>query len=64
MRHSEILKARWDNLDLELHRLFVPRAKAGVREQPITPELAEILRKEREGRDDQKGWIFQSRIKI
>ena len=61
--HSEILKARWDNLDLELHRLFIPRAKAGMREQPITPELADILRKEREGRDDRKGWIFPSRVK-
>ena len=63
MRHSEILKARWDNLDLNHHRLFIPVAKAGVREQPITPELADILRKEREGRDDQNGWIFSSRIK-
>lgn len=63
MRHSEILKSRWDNLDLQHHRLFIPKAKAGVREQPITPELADILRKEREGRDDQKGWIFPSRVK-
>ena len=63
MRHSEILKARWDNLDFEHHRLFIPQAKAGMREQPITPELATILCDERKARDDQEGWIFPSRIK-
>ncbi|MEE8273074.1 MAG: tyrosine-type recombinase/integrase, partial [Alphaproteobacteria bacterium] len=38
----------------------VPQAKAGRREQPITPELAEILAREREMRDDRDGWIFPS----
>ena len=60
MRHSEILAARFDQLDLRNHRLFIPDAKAGQREQPITPELAAILRREREMRDDQDGWIFPS----
>src|SRR5439155_22570076 len=32
MRHSEILSARWDMLDLANRRLFVPDAKAGQRE--------------------------------
>lgn len=60
MRHGEILAARWDQLDLVHRRLFIPDAKAGQREQPITPELAEILAREREMRDDRKGWIFPS----
>lgn len=62
MRHSEILKARYEHLDLDNLRLFIPQAKAGEREQPITPELADILRKEKEMRDkgDQEGWIFSS----
>jgi integrase len=60
MRHREILQARFDHLDLGTRRLFIPQAKAGDREQPITPELAEILAKEREMRDDQEGWIFPS----
>ena len=60
MRHREILRARFDQLDLESLRLFIPEAKAGSREQPITPELAEILRAERGGREDQDGWIFCS----
>lgn len=60
MRHAEILAARFDQLDLANHRLFIPEAKAGQREQPITPELVKILIKERETRDDPDGWIFPS----
>jgi integrase len=60
MRHSEILRARFDQLDLDNLRLFIPDAKSGQREQPITLELAKILEQEREGRDDQDSWIFAS----
>ena len=60
MRHSEILRSRFDQLDLDHNRLFIPQAKAGVREQPITPELTDILRTERDSADDQDGWIFPS----
>jgi integrase len=59
MRHAEILSTRWDKLDVDHLRLFIPDAKAGQREQPITPELAALLRQEREMRD-QNGWIFPS----
>lgn len=58
MRHSEILATRWEQLDLDNLRLFIPKAKSGEREQPVTPELVEILRKEREMRDDRIGWVF------
>jgi integrase len=60
MRHDEIMCARWDHLDLANRRLFIPDAKAGQREQPITPELAEILARERQMREDRDGWIFSS----
>ena len=60
MRHGEIMAARWDHLDLANRRLFIPDAKAGEREQPITPELADLLAREREMRDDREGWIFPS----
>jgi integrase len=60
MRHSKILHARFDDLDLDHHRLFIPRAKAGTREQPITKELAGALRQEREQREDPDGWILVS----
>jgi integrase len=60
MRHAEIMAARWDHLDLPNRRLYIPDAKAGQREQPITAALAEILVNEREMRDDRDGWIFPS----
>jgi integrase len=60
MRHGEIMAARWDRLDLANRRLFIPDAKAGQREQPITAELAGLLAREREMRQDRTGWIFPS----
>jgi integrase len=60
MRHREILRARFDWLDFDKLRLFIPKAKGGRREQPITPQLADILRRERENRADKQGWIFPS----
>ena len=58
MRHSEILGSRFDQVDFDKLRLFLPDAKAGAREQPITPELGDILLSEREMSDDRDGWIF------
>lgn len=60
MRHDEIINARWEHLDLANRRLFIPKAKAGKREQPITAELAAILERERANRDDREGWVFPS----
>jgi integrase len=60
MRHGEILEAQWEQLDLANLRLHVPKAKAGQRQQPLTPELADILAREHEMRDDRVGWIFPS----
>jgi integrase len=36
MRHGEIKRLRWDLFDANRRRLFIPQAKAGQREQPIT----------------------------
>jgi integrase len=58
MRHSEILSARFDQLDLDHNRLYIPEARAGQREQAITPELAKMLLREQEMADDSDGWIF------
>jgi integrase len=60
MRHAEIMGTRWEHLDFANRRLFIPDAKAGEREQPITAELADLLVREREMRDDRQGWIFPS----
>lgn len=60
MRHSEIVAARYDQVDFENRRIFIPQAKAGAREQPITPSLASLLSERRKTEADRNGWIFPS----
>ena len=60
LRHSEILSARFDWLDALRRRLRV-RVKGGrLREQPLSNELVEVLKRERKMADDPEGWIFPS----
>jgi len=40
MRKSEILRIRVEHRDLAHRKIFVHKAKAGAREQPITANLA------------------------
>ena len=63
MRHGEILRRRYDEIDWENCRIWIDKAKAGEREQPITPSLRDALRRKFETEDDQTGWIFPSRWK-
>lgn len=58
MRHSEILRIRWEDIDFANRRITVPQAKAGQRVQPITAALAETLRKEHERRPDDETYLF------
>lgn len=62
MRHREILAVRYDQIDFNTRRVFIPQAKAGEREQPITPALAEALKAQRKMEDDPDGWIFPTAI--
>lgn len=59
MRRSEILRIRVSDVDVARRIIYVPRAKAGPREQPITVYLAELLGKLLDGMkpDD---WLFPS----
>ncbi|MFA7347037.1 MAG: site-specific integrase [Desulfurivibrionaceae bacterium] len=43
MRKMEILSIRREDIDLQRHSIFIHKAKAGAREQPITKDLAEFL---------------------
>ena len=56
MRHSEILRIAWANIDFDLRRIDISRAKAGQRIQPITAALTGALRKEHARRP--KGDIY------
>jgi integrase len=61
MRHNEIVQIRWADCDLANRRIFIPRAKAGARMQPITETLAATLKHELLQREDREGYIFPAR---
>jgi hypothetical protein len=50
-----------DEIDWDRGRLHIGKAKAGGCEQPLTPALVAILKKEREQRADVDGFIFKPR---
>ena len=61
MRRMEILSVRREHLDLERRVIFIPKAKAGAREQPITARLATFLRNWMEATADESPWLFLGR---
>jgi integrase len=58
MRHSEIMARRYDEVDFENCRIWIDRAKAGERQQPITLALRDSLRRQSKMEEDPFGWIF------
>ena len=60
MRRSEILSIRREHVDLQRCVIFVPKAKAGAREQPITNDLRDFLRDHIEGLPPGSEWLFPS----
>jgi integrase len=60
MRKMEILRIRIQDIDLQRNIIFIPQAKAGAREQPITPYLAEYLREHLKAIAEEQCWLFPS----
>ena len=60
MRRSEILSIRREHLDVQRGVIFVPKAKAGAREQPITRNLAEFLLRHIDALPAGSEWLFPS----
>lgn len=60
MRRSEILSIRLENIDLERRIIFIPKAKAGAREQPITKNLAAYLAEHIKTVETGQVWLFPS----
>jgi integrase len=58
MRHGEILSVRFEHIDFESRRIFIPQAKAGEREQVITPSLAAMLAERKARVGNAEGWVF------
>jgi integrase len=60
-RKQEVLKARWENVDLDRFLLTVPRAKNGrVRHVPLSPIAAHIVRQQLLSRPGDSPHVFPS----
>lgn len=60
MRRMEILSIRLEHIDIARRLIYVPEAKAGAREQPITGHLAEFLKGYLEAAAPDQEWLFPS----
>jgi len=60
MRKSEILAIRIDDINVNSRCIYIPQAKAGAREQPITQRLALILDERIKQKAEDQEWLFPS----
>lgn len=60
MRLMEILSIRREHVDLQRRVIYIPKAKAGAREQPVTASLALFLAGHMEGLPPGTPWLFPS----
>jgi len=58
MRMSEVLSIKPEHLDFDKRRIFIPSAKAGQREQPMTKGLSDFLKTHLEGLPGDAEWLF------
>lgn len=58
MRRMEILSIAVRHISIARQSIHIPKAKAGRREQPMTPRLTEILRAHLEGLPKGQEWLF------
>lgn len=61
MRRMEILRIRLEHIDLERMMIHIPQAKAGARQQPITGQLAEILKVYLQQTETGQEWLFPAK---
>jgi integrase len=61
MRRMEILSIQLKNIDLNKRVIFIPKAKAGAREQPITQQLVTFLKSYIEATKPDQEWLFPSK---
>lgn len=64
MRRMEILSIQLKYIDLEKHVIFIPQAKSGAREQPITKRLTGFLRAYIEAAASDQIWLFPSKHSV
>jgi integrase len=52
---------RWEDIEFDQKRLYIGKAKAGQRSQPLPPSLTESLKAEWKKLGSPKGYIFPSK---
>ena len=62
MRKMEILSIRLQDINIEKRVIYIPKAKAGAREQPITQSLAEFLQGYIKQAKPAQEWLFPSTL--
>jgi integrase len=60
MRRSEIFGIRREHIDIQRQVIYIPKAKAGAREQPITAHLADYLSEYVKTLPPGTPWLFPS----
>ncbi|WP_454757225.1 tyrosine-type recombinase/integrase [Cupriavidus campinensis] len=60
MRAGEILSIRREHVGVDKARIFIPKAKAGMREQPITRDVADFLAGYMQTLRPGDEWLFPS----
>jgi len=60
MRLMEVLSIRKEHVNIEARSIHVPKAKGGMREQPITGKLAKFLKEHISSLPDDTPWLFPS----
>jgi len=60
MRRMEILSIRPEHVDVQRRVIYIPQAKAGAREQPITAHLARFLAEYLDALPSGTPWLFLS----
>ena len=60
MRKMEILSIRREHVDVQRRVIYIPKAKAGAREQPITKHLADFLAGYMTALPPGSPWLFPS----
>jgi integrase len=58
MRRSEIVSIRLENINTDTFTIFLPKAKAGARVQPITNNLAQYLKAHLQTLPKGQVWLF------
>jgi integrase len=58
MRMSEVLSIKPEHLDFEKCRIFIPSAKTGQREQPMTKALSDFLKTHLQALPGDAEWLF------